>query len=124
MIPTEERDTTAGTNRRAYKRYDLELPVRFRSEMLDFRTKARFTDASVSDISCGGLFIKCDFFEVPGTPVRLLLTVPTTLETLHLEGHVAWIVEEPPKGPGMGVRISKKPLREDLLQRFLVPRFQ
>ena len=56
--------------------------------------------------------------------MRLMLTVPETLETLHLDGHVAWIVEDPPKGPGMGVHLAGRPLREELLQRFLVPRFQ
>jgi len=125
MITSEDQDATQQReNRRTHRRYDLDLPVRFRSEMMDFSARARFIEGAVSDISRGGLFIKSDFFEVPGTPVRLMLTVPATLETLHFEGHVAWIVEDPPKGPGMGIRLGGRPLGDTVLQRFLAPRFQ
>jgi uncharacterized protein (TIGR02266 family) len=106
-------------NRRRFERHEIDLPVRFRSEMLDFQGRARFLEGEVADISRGGLFIRSDFFEMPGTPVRLLLAVPGSTGTLHLDGHVAWVVEEPPKGPGMGIRLDGQPLKKRLLDRFI-----
>ncbi len=103
-------------DRRTSPRFDVTLPVRFCSEMLDFETQAEVS-GEVSDVSEGGLFVRCDLLEVPGTPVRLMVSMPKPLDQqLPLHGTVAWIADEPPKGPGMGIRLDS-PLALQTLQR-------
>jgi hypothetical protein len=95
-----------GRDRRTNPRYNVTLPVRFCSEMLDFEGQAE-ASGEISDVSAGGLFVRCDLLEVPGTPVRLTIAVPKPGRgALPLHGTVAWIADEPPKGPGMGIRLD------------------
>jgi hypothetical protein len=100
-------------DRRSCPRYNVTLPVRFCSEMLDFEAQAE-----ASDISEGGLFVRCDLLEVPGTPVRLMVSPPAGGRALPLHGTVAWIAEEAPKGPGMGIRLDT-PLGAATLRRLI-----
>lgn len=106
-----------GTDRRGYPRYSVSIPVWFSSEMLDFQSTAELLEGQVADISRDGLFIRSDFLEVPGTPVRLSLRVPASREAIHLDGKVAWVRERPPKGPGMGIHLSDGPIEERLFGR-------
>ena len=73
--------------------------------MLDFEAKAELS-GEVQDISTGGLFIRSDFLEPRGTPVSLLVWLPSQAKPLVLSGRVAWVAETPPKGPGMGIELS------------------
>lgn len=100
----------------------MEIPIRFRSEMLEFEGRAQLTDFSdgeVIDISQGGVFIRSEFFEIPGTPVHLVVRVPRSDETITMNGRVAWIAEAPPKGPGMGIRLHGTPLPLEVLDRII-----
>jgi Tfp pilus assembly protein PilZ len=104
-----------GGERRGAPRYPVELPVRFWSEMLEFEGRVEVS-GEVSDVSWGGVFVRCDFFETPGTPVSLFVTLPDGKQGVPLKGHVAWIAESPPKGPGMGIKLST-PLQVDIASR-------
>lgn len=73
--------------------------------MLDLETQAEVL-GEVLDISSGGLFVRSDFLEMPGTPVSLLVWLPGNVDAVPLKGHVAWVAEHPPKGPGMGIRLA------------------
>ena len=84
----------------------MTYPVRVWSEMLDLETHAEVL-GEVLDISSGGLFVRSDFLEMPGTPVSLLVWLPDSNDQpIPLKGHVAWVTEHPPKGPGMGIRLA------------------
>ena len=73
--------------------------------MLDFDGKAEL-QGEVTDISSGGLFIRSEFLETRGTPVSLLVWLPSRTVPIALSGRVAWVTENPPKGPGMGIELS------------------
>ena len=105
-------------NRRAAPRHELELPVHFRGEMLDFRGQAEFLPGEIRDVSTGGFFVRSEFLEVPGALVRLLVHLPRSDQPLFFEGHVAWIVEESPKGPGMGIKLAGSPLSAEQVRQF------
>jgi hypothetical protein len=107
----------AKVERRGFPRYAASIPVRFSSEMMDFHTTAELVEGRVADISRGGLFIRSDFLEVSGTPVRILFQLPPGQGVFSIEGHVAWIERRPPKGPGMGIRLSYVPMEAELFEQ-------
>jgi len=95
-------------NRRAQERFAVQLPCRFSSESMEFDAEAEVCRGEVSDVSAGGVFVRCDLLEVPGTPVHLLIFVPESDKAIPVDGRVAWISVEAPKGPGMGIRLSSE----------------
>jgi hypothetical protein len=101
-----ERRDLGSSEKRSSLRHAVEYTVRFRSELLDFDTKGEWL-GEVRDISTGGLFVFSEFFEPPGTPVSLLVWLPGNDEPVSLRGHVAWVAEHPPKGPGMGIKLAQ-----------------
>jgi Tfp pilus assembly protein PilZ len=105
-----------GVERRDFPRYAVSIPVRFSSEMMDFYTTAEIVTGRVADISRGGFFVRSDFLEVSGTPVRLLFELSQS-HVFSLAGHVAWIERSPPKGPGMGIRLSDGPMEAELFDQ-------
>lgn len=96
-----------GSEKRAFWRRAVEYPVRFRSELLEFDAQAEVL-GEVLDMSHGGLFVRSDFLEAPGTPVSLLVWLPSEPEPVALRGTVAWVAERPPKGPGMGIKLTER----------------
>ena len=88
--------------KRAFLRHPVTYPVRVWTELLDIETDAEVL-GEVLDISSGGLFVRSEFLESPGTPVSLLVWLPSAEQPVPLKGHVAWVAEHPPKGPGMGI---------------------
>ena len=92
--------------KRAFQRRTVgdHLAVRFRSEMLEFEARAELI-GEVLDVSDGGLFIRSEYLELPGTPVMLTVWLPTDKHPRMLKGVVAWVAEGPPKGPGMGIKL-------------------
>jgi hypothetical protein len=102
---TPECGGSSGREKRRSPRLATELKVRFWSAMLDFEGKGEILEADISDVSGGGVFVRSDFLEVPGTAVCLLVILPEH-GLIPLRGHVAWVAEEPPKGPGMGIRLA------------------
>jgi Tfp pilus assembly protein PilZ len=96
---------------------DGHVSVRFTGETLDFDSTAELLTGWVENISQGGLFIRSEFLEIPGTPVLLIITMPVTGETVRLNGRVAWVAHDPPSGPGMGIQLSGKPLGREFLDR-------
>jgi Tfp pilus assembly protein PilZ len=115
MLPTEMGH--GQRNRRSHERYRVDLPVFFSSEMLAFEGFAQLAGV-VDNISRGGLFVRSDFLEVPGTPVQLVVTLPRT-DPLYLEGQVAWVVHSPPAGPGMGIDLQGDLIDGDTLDDLL-----
>lgn len=106
-----------GDERRAFPRRSVNIPVRFSSAMLEFDVTVEIGEGLVEDVSRGGLFVRSELLEVPGTPVRLLLKMPITRRPVQLEGRVAWVMEHPPKGPGMGIQLRSGPIGERLFDR-------
>ena len=98
------KDSEPGSEKRRRRRRTVEYPVRFRSELLEFDAKMELV-GSVLDVSEGGLFVRSDFLELPGTPVSLQVWLPKQAEPIALRGTVAWVAEHPPKGPGMGITL-------------------
>ena len=70
------------SDRRVFDRFTTSLPVRFSSEMLDFDAEAELEQGSVENISCGGLFVRSEFLEVPGTPITGALLDQSTVHRL------------------------------------------
>jgi Tfp pilus assembly protein PilZ len=91
--------------KRTSQRRAVVYPIRFSSKLLDFEAKAELV-GEVLDVSSGGLFIRSEFLEVPGTRVSLQVWLPNARQPIALTGHVAWVTETPPKGPGMGIRLD------------------
>jgi len=122
MLPPDVEVSVTRSNRRGFPRHEVPaaLKVRFTSETMDFATTAELVEGAVENISRGGLFVRSDFLEVPGTPVRLMLAIPSLSKALCLDGHVAWIVDHPPKGPGMGIRLAGEPMASETLDQLLV----
>lgn len=96
----------SAVERRRHERVEIDRPVavRFRSDMLEFEGQATMSSGVVGDVSAGGLFIRSEFLEPPGTAVQIDIDHGDRL--VALRGSVRWIVEDPPKGPGMGVEIE------------------
>jgi hypothetical protein len=99
----EDREN-AGRDNREHVRRAVEYRVTFRSEMLEFEARAEVV-GEVLDISAGGLFVRSEYLEAPGTPVSLLVWIDEDAP-LSLRGSVAWVAEHPPKGPGMGIKLA------------------
>ena len=102
-MPADDRQ---GAERRRARRQSVELPIWFRSELMEFEGDGLF-GGEVLDVSEGGVFIRSDYLELPGTYVRLVITLPDGGTPIELEGRVAWVAEAPPRGPGMGIELSQ-----------------
>jgi Tfp pilus assembly protein PilZ len=100
----EQRES--GRDKRLALRTAVEYRVRFKSELLEFDTRGEVV-GEVLDMSRTGMFIRSEFLEAPGTPVALLVWLPDQPEPVSLRGTVAWVAEHPPKGPGMGIKLSQ-----------------
>lgn len=59
----------------------------------------------IENISARGLFVRSDFLEPTGTAVRIDVDVDGV--TLELHGAIAWVAEQPPRGPGMGIALDE-----------------
>jgi hypothetical protein len=81
------------------------MPVLFSSDLLTFDGTAEVA-AVTADLGAGGLFVRSDFLEPVGTPVRVRLLVEDG-RPITLEGSIAWVADEPPKGPGMGIAVPR-----------------
>jgi len=100
-----------GAERRTTPRYTVELPVRYATMQLEVgngqvesHSKPEI-EGRVADVSWGGLFIRSASLETVGTPVSLLVTLPQRADPVPLRGQVAWVTDNGPKGPGMGIRL-------------------
>lgn len=94
-----------GPEKREHFRRTVDYRVTFRSEMLEFESRAEVL-GEVLDVSAGGLFVRSEYLEAPGTPVSLLVWIDED-EPISLRGAVAWVAEHPPKGPGMGIKLAQ-----------------
>lgn len=110
----------SGAERRRSRRQSVELPIWFRSELMEFEGDALF-GGEVRDVSDGGLFIRSEYLELPGTTVRLVISLPDGGAPIELEGRVAWVAEEPPRGPGMGIELQQVGIAMQGLMRRALP---
>lgn len=94
---------TAGSEQRAHARIPVRVPVHLSSEMMDLDGEAEV--AEVSNVSEGGLFVRSDFLEPVGTPVQMVVA-PESGQSVAVSGYVVWVAENPPRGPGMGIRLD------------------
>jgi len=90
-------------DKRTTPRYPAQLPVRFWNEA-HFEGRVEMA-GEVCDVSWGGMFVRSEFAPPLGTPVSLLISMPQERDPVTLRGHVAWVTDGPPKGPGMGVKL-------------------
>lgn len=105
MLDTSSEKALAGREKRSAARYPVRMPVLFSSDLLTFDGTAE-VEAVTSDLGAGGLFVRSDFLEPVGTPVRVRLLVKDG-NPITLEGSIAWVADEPPKGPGMGISVPR-----------------
>src|SRR5512138_856303 len=98
-------DDRLNSEKRSWPRYSVAMPVRFSSDLLDFDGTAE-VQGITTDISTGGLFVRSDLLEPVGTRVRVQLLVSRG-GPITMDGAVAWVADEPPKGPGMGIAVSR-----------------
>ena len=106
-LPLVEADAVDGLNRRADRRVEATLEVRFHSPEAD--AEARFIYSHLRDVSAGGMFIHLQ----PPLPVGTRLSIEVLLgwsaEPVQVSGEVVRRVDADPKHPGragVGVRLS------------------
>ena len=102
------------SNRREHQRFDTDFTIHFSSDNLEFSGTAEYRSGKAKNLSRGGLFIRSDYLDLPGTKIKLQIPVPNTKEKLHLEAEVSWIDDAPPLGPGMGIELIGQLLQEQL----------
>jgi hypothetical protein len=105
MVDTTSMKTPQGREQRSSPRYPVSMPVKLSSDFLVFEGTAE-VEGVTSDLSASGLFVQSDLLEPVGTRVRVRVLVKDG-EPIAMEGSIAWVAEEPPKGPGMGIALSR-----------------
>lgn len=108
---------TSEPQRRAHPRFSLWVPVRISTDLLDLEGEAEL-HGQMADVAQGGLFVRSDYLEPPGTPVRVHVDLPDG-QTVELMGRVAWSTEQPPRGPGMGIELDDGSRSAQLVERLL-----
>ena len=99
--------------RRRYKRYRLERTAYYDSLELSFKSR-------IADIGLGGIFLRSDFLDEPGTEVELCLDVPMETSPLMAPGKVVFAGEKKELGAGMGIAFIKlSPEQQRLLLKYL-----
>jgi uncharacterized protein (TIGR02266 family) len=93
-------------DRRKYKRYPSDLPVRFR----DLRTAQTEPGEGLAlNVSRGGIFIRTQTPLRPGTDIQLHVRIVTPFgeeQELEAEAKVVWANENPGE-QGMGIAFTK-----------------
>ena len=87
--------------KRRFRRIAITMPIDYLGEkLLQFR--------KITDISQGGVFIKTNKVEPPGTKVKLILIFPDSDESIEVDGVVVRISRDVPIG-GMGIMFTQIP---------------
>ena len=120
MLNTDPDKKPGARSQRAAPRYSAEMPVRLSSELLVFEGTAEIHGIT-SDLGTGGLFVRSDLLEPVGTRVRVRL-LASDEDPITMEGAIAWIADAPPKGPGMGIAVSRTDRSYHRLLRALATR--
>ncbi|MFW6051619.1 MAG: PilZ domain-containing protein [Myxococcota bacterium] len=108
---------TSSGHRRAHPRYHIHVPVRLSTELLDLEGEAELF-GELSNVAEGGLFVRTEYLEPEGTPVRVAIDLPDG-ETVELTGRVRWASAQPPRGPGMGIELDAESRGGSVVQRLL-----
>jgi hypothetical protein len=103
--------------RRTYPRFHIWVPVRISTELLDLEGEAELT-GELANVAQGGLFVRSEYLEPPGTVVRIAVDLPDG-DTVELMGRVAWATDQPPRGPGMGIELDGESRSDFIVQRLL-----
>ncbi|MFW5925355.1 MAG: PilZ domain-containing protein [Myxococcota bacterium] len=108
---------TSSEPRRLHPRYHIHVPVRLSTELLDLEGEAEFF-GELANVAEGGLFVRTEYLEPPGTEVRVAIDLPGG-EVVELRGSVCWVEGQPPRGPGMGIELDAESRGESIVQRLL-----
>jgi hypothetical protein len=108
---------TSDSQRRAHPRFRLWVPVRISTDLLDLEGEAELC-GEAANLAEGGLYVRSEYLEPPGTAVRVLVDLPDG-QVVELTGKVAWSSEQPPRGPGMGIELDEASRSASLVERVL-----
>jgi len=108
--------TQPNTDRRSAPRFSVSLPARLSSESTESRDTAVLVESDVTNISSGGLFVRADPVDAPGSRVRISLRVPISGKAVHLDGRVAWT-----DASGMGIELDSGPMEDWQLRQLSSP---
>lgn len=108
---------TSSEQKRAHPRYHIQVPVRLSTEFLDLEGEAELY-GELSNVAEGGLFVRTEYLEPPGTKVTVTVDMPDGSQ-VHLQGTVAWVAGQPPRGPGMGIELDSESQGDSVVRRLL-----
>jgi hypothetical protein len=108
---------TSEDQRRSHPRFHIWVPVRISTDLLDLEGEAELF-GQLSNVAEGGLFVRSDYLEPPGTLVRIAVDLPDG-QVVELSGRVAWSSGQPPRGPGMGIELDLESRSAAIVQRLL-----
>ena len=120
MLDTSSKKATDTREQRSAPRYPVNMLVRLSSDLLVFEGNAEVQGVT-TDVGAGGLFVRSDLLEPVGTRVRVRVLVADG-DPIAMEGSIAWIADAPPKGPGMGISLSRTDRSYHQLLRALATR--
>lgn len=103
--------------RRAHARYVIQVPVRVSTPLLDLEGEAELS-GELANVAEGGLFVRTEYLEPPGTQVTVLIDLPNG-EVMKLTGRVRWVAGHPPRGPGMGIELDPESRGDVVVRRLL-----
>ena len=87
-----------GLDRRDEPRVTIDLDV-------DYHEQGRSSFAFTGDLSAGGLFVRSNAPEQPGTILSIEIRLPNRAAPIRARGEVVWFDKDPEgKGGGMGIR--------------------
>jgi uncharacterized protein (TIGR02266 family) len=105
------RDET-GQERRAARRFKAKLRILFQRS-----GTTHFLDAETDNISSDGVYVRTIRKPLPkGTTISLLLTIYGQEHELMINGEIAWVSEETPKGMGIRFTEMTEETRKNLLK--------
>lgn len=108
--------TQEAIERRAAPRFAVSLQARISSETKQDRDTAVLVEASVVNLSSGGLLVRGDPVDAPGALVRLSLRVPISGKAVHLDGRVVRVTPE-----GTAVELRGEPMEDWRLRQLTSP---
>ena len=87
-----------GLDRRGEPRITIDLDV-------DYHEGGRSSFSFAADLSAGGIFVRSNAPERPGTLLSIEILLPGGPEPIRARGEVVWFDKDPEgKGGGMGIR--------------------
>ncbi len=103
VIDTGHKDITASVRKSRRNKARMELNVK-----VEYRTLDAVLWNFSTNINEGGIFIRSNRPQPPGTVVHLRFFLPDVLKAIHVEGEVVWCNDDPQAGEcGMGIEFHE-----------------